>query len=169
MDRVEEIEAAMDRLPPDELRRIANWVSERDPKQGDGQLDRDSRAGRLDFLFEEAQSDAKADVFACVLRPNAVYRDPTVLGSVPLTSRRDSDFGCQRLSFWRVNPNHPSLHTASLKIASLEFIILSSPQAARTPRAAGWRAGVTRPFIAMNPVVVTSRRWRQTNKRNGSV
>ena len=53
MDQVEEIEAAISNLAPGDFRRIANWVRERDQELWDQQLDSDSAAGRLDFLFEE--------------------------------------------------------------------------------------------------------------------
>lgn len=57
MDRVEEIEAAIERLAPDEFRRVAQWLLERDQARWDDQLDADSAAGKLDFLFEETGSD----------------------------------------------------------------------------------------------------------------
>jgi hypothetical protein len=53
VDRVEEIEAAIERLPPEEFRRIAQWLLERDQVRWDEELDADSAAGKLDFLFEE--------------------------------------------------------------------------------------------------------------------
>jgi len=59
MDRVGEIEAAIDRLSPEEFRRIAIWLRERDQQQWDEQLDRDSASGRLDFLFEEAEGESE--------------------------------------------------------------------------------------------------------------
>jgi hypothetical protein len=58
MDRVEEIEAAIEGLPPEEFRRIIQWLSEREQKQWDEQMDRDSSAGKLDFLFEEAEEES---------------------------------------------------------------------------------------------------------------
>jgi hypothetical protein len=58
MDRVEEIEAAIDELPPEDFRRIANWFRERDQALWDQQLDSDSSSGRLDFLFEEIETDS---------------------------------------------------------------------------------------------------------------
>jgi hypothetical protein len=57
MDRVEEIETAIDALPPDELERFAARFRERDQQLWDRQLDRDSASGRLDFLFEEAERE----------------------------------------------------------------------------------------------------------------
>ena len=58
MDRVEEIEAAIDGLPPAEYRRIIQWLRVREGKRWDEQMDRDSSAGKLDFLFEEAESES---------------------------------------------------------------------------------------------------------------
>ena len=58
MDRVEEIEAAIDGLPPEEYRRIIQWLRVREGKRWDEQMDRDSSAGKLDFLFEEAESES---------------------------------------------------------------------------------------------------------------
>ncbi len=59
MSRIEEIDEAIDRLSPEEFRCIASWVREREQRQWDEQLDRDSSSGKLDFLFEEAESESK--------------------------------------------------------------------------------------------------------------
>ncbi len=59
MDRVEEIEAAIKSLPPEEFRRIAQWFRERDQALWDQQLDRDASAGKLDFLFEESKRESE--------------------------------------------------------------------------------------------------------------
>jgi hypothetical protein len=58
MDRVEEIETAIDRLPPDEYRRVVEWLRAREQTAWDAQIDEDSAAGKLDFLFEEAESES---------------------------------------------------------------------------------------------------------------
>jgi len=58
MSRVEEIEAAIDRLPPEEFRRIVQWLIEREQMRWDEQMDRDSASGKLDFLFEEADKES---------------------------------------------------------------------------------------------------------------
>ena len=55
MSRVEEIEAAIDRLPPEEYQRIIEWFRAREQHRWDEQLDADSANGKLDFLFEEAE------------------------------------------------------------------------------------------------------------------
>ena len=58
MDRVEEIEAAITCLPPEEYRRLADWFSAREQTRWDEQIDRDSAAGRLDLLFREAELES---------------------------------------------------------------------------------------------------------------
>ena len=58
MDRVEEIEAAIASLPPEEFRRIAEWFYEREQSLWDEQLDSDSASGKLDVLFEEAERES---------------------------------------------------------------------------------------------------------------
>ncbi len=58
MNRVEEIEAAINDLPPEEYQRIAQWFREREQARWDEQMDRNSSAGKLDFQFEEAQHES---------------------------------------------------------------------------------------------------------------
>jgi hypothetical protein len=58
MDRVEEIEAAIQGLPPQEHQRLVQWFRAREQARWDEQLDRDSSAGKLDFLFEEAEGES---------------------------------------------------------------------------------------------------------------
>ena len=58
MDRVEEIETAITNLPPDEYRRLVDWFHAREQSAWDAQMDADSVSGKLDFLIEEAESEA---------------------------------------------------------------------------------------------------------------
>jgi hypothetical protein len=58
MDRVEEIQAAIESLPPAEYQQIADWFSAREQARWDAQLDQDSSSGKLDFLFEEADRES---------------------------------------------------------------------------------------------------------------
>ncbi|MGB7759660.1 MAG: hypothetical protein WBL61_07525 [Bryobacteraceae bacterium] len=58
MDRAEEIEAAIEGLTPEEYRRVVQWFRVREQKRWDIQLDADSCAGKLDFLFDEAESES---------------------------------------------------------------------------------------------------------------
>jgi hypothetical protein len=58
MSRVEEIEAAIDGLPPAEYRRIVHWFRAREEKRWDDQLDSDSSGGKLNLLFDEVESES---------------------------------------------------------------------------------------------------------------
>jgi hypothetical protein len=58
MDRVEEIEAAITQLGPDEYGRLLEWLRAREQKQWDDQIDRDSSSGKLDFLFKEIEDES---------------------------------------------------------------------------------------------------------------
>jgi hypothetical protein len=57
MERVEQIEAAIQGLPPDEYLRLVQWFRDREQARWDEQMDSDSSAGKLDFLFDEAERD----------------------------------------------------------------------------------------------------------------
>lgn len=58
MDRVEEIEAAISGLAPEEYRRLLQWFRAREQARWDEEIDRDSSDGKLDFLFEEAEDES---------------------------------------------------------------------------------------------------------------
>ena len=60
MSQVEEIEKAIDSLPPEEFSRIAEWFRLREHQRWDLQMDEDSASGKMDFLFEEAEQESKA-------------------------------------------------------------------------------------------------------------
>jgi hypothetical protein len=45
-------------LPPDEYRRLSQWFYELDQTRWDEQMDRDSAAGKLDFVFDEAANES---------------------------------------------------------------------------------------------------------------
>lgn len=62
MTRVEEIEAAITSLPPEDLARLAEWFRAREEDRWDAQLDRDSAEGKLNFLFEEAERELASDL-----------------------------------------------------------------------------------------------------------
>ena len=57
MNTVEEIERAAEQLPLSDFDRLAAWVSARYHDLWKRQMDRDSAAGRLDFLFNEAAAE----------------------------------------------------------------------------------------------------------------
>lgn len=56
MKTVEEIEQAAEKLAPVEFARLAAWVSARDHELWARQMHDDATAGKLDFLFNEAET-----------------------------------------------------------------------------------------------------------------
>ena len=57
MSTVNEIEAAVSKLPPKELAAFRNWFAEFDAAAWDRQFGQDVAAGRLDVLGDEALRD----------------------------------------------------------------------------------------------------------------
>lgn len=59
MTTVQEIESAIEQLPNNQFAQVHDWIVERDWEMWDDQIERDSAAGKLDFLAEEALRDVK--------------------------------------------------------------------------------------------------------------
>ena len=57
MTTVEEIEQAAERLAPSDFDRLAAWISARYHELWKRQMDNDAGAGKLDFLFNEAEAE----------------------------------------------------------------------------------------------------------------
>ena len=57
MTTVLEIERAIEQLPSDQFSKIHDWIVEKDWQSWDAQIERDSAAGKLDFLVNEALRD----------------------------------------------------------------------------------------------------------------
>ena len=57
-DLAESLEAAITALPPDEYGRLVQWLLAREQTRWDEQMDADSASGKLDFLFEEADTES---------------------------------------------------------------------------------------------------------------
>lgn len=60
MSTVEQIEAAILKLSPQELSHLAGWVLDLDEQRQDEQIERDIVAGKLDFLAQEALAEFEA-------------------------------------------------------------------------------------------------------------
>ena len=60
MSSVEEIEAAIQQLSPDEMAAFRAWYAEFDAAAWDRQIAEDEAAGRLDWLINEALDDLDA-------------------------------------------------------------------------------------------------------------
>ena len=60
MTKVEEIEREIEKLSPDERRRLRNWILEIDAEHWDNEIEADVAAGRLDALAQEALEEHRA-------------------------------------------------------------------------------------------------------------
>jgi len=60
MSRVQEIETAIQKLKPQEIHEVADWLQELREELWDKQIEADARAGKLDKLMEEAREDYRA-------------------------------------------------------------------------------------------------------------
>jgi hypothetical protein len=60
MSTVEQIEAAILKLSPQELSQVADWVLDLDEQRWDEQIEQDIAAGKLDFLAQEALAEFEA-------------------------------------------------------------------------------------------------------------
>jgi hypothetical protein len=60
MSTVEEITAAIERLPADQVSRLRAWLSDYAERTWDEQIERDERDGRLDALIDRALEEHKA-------------------------------------------------------------------------------------------------------------
>jgi ABC-type phosphate transport system auxiliary subunit len=60
MSTVQEIESAIEKLPPQEIEAVAKWLDELREQKWDKQISGDAQTGRLDKLMEEAEHDYRA-------------------------------------------------------------------------------------------------------------
>lgn len=60
MSTVKEIETAIQKLKPQEIHEVADWLQELREELWDKQIDADAKAGRLDKLAEKALEDYRA-------------------------------------------------------------------------------------------------------------
>jgi hypothetical protein len=60
MSTLEQIEAAILTLPPDEFQRLRQWFADLDYQRWDEQIEQDIAEGKLDALAEEAIAEFKA-------------------------------------------------------------------------------------------------------------
>ena len=57
---IQELEAAVAKLKPDELARFAAWFEDFQADEWDRQIEADAEAGKLDGLLAEAEADIAA-------------------------------------------------------------------------------------------------------------
>jgi hypothetical protein len=57
MNTVQEIESAIQKLKPQEIHTVADWLQDYRERLWDREIQADAEAGRLDKLMEEARQD----------------------------------------------------------------------------------------------------------------
>jgi hypothetical protein len=57
MSTVQEIESAIKKLKPEEIRKVGDWLDELREELWDRQIDADIKAGRLDKLADKAMKE----------------------------------------------------------------------------------------------------------------
>ncbi len=57
MSSVEEIKSAITSLSQEDYARLRDWLSERDWEKWDEEIEKDSAAGKLDFLVKEVVAE----------------------------------------------------------------------------------------------------------------
>ena len=55
MSKVDELKAEIDRLPSEQVAEIFRWLSDKDWKRWDAEIQTDSQAEKLDFLMRDAR------------------------------------------------------------------------------------------------------------------
>jgi hypothetical protein len=60
MGKIEDIKKSLEELSPEEQRELADWFIELRERLFDEQIERDAKAGKLDFLMEEALEEHRA-------------------------------------------------------------------------------------------------------------
>jgi hypothetical protein len=61
--RLEDIKAAIQRLPAQEFRTLASWIADYEQERWDGEIEQDLQSGRLDKLIKSALDDIKNGEF----------------------------------------------------------------------------------------------------------
>ena len=57
MSKIEELKTDIERLSSEEAAELFRWLSEKEWKSWDREMEADSQAGRLDFLLREARQE----------------------------------------------------------------------------------------------------------------
>ena len=60
MTKLEQIEAAIEKLDASEIAKLREWLEELDARLFDEKIERDAKSGKLDKLAESARANLKA-------------------------------------------------------------------------------------------------------------
>jgi hypothetical protein len=87
MNRVEEIEAAISGLAPEEYQLLLQWLRAREQSRWDEQIDRDSDEGKLDLFLKRPRMSLRRALFASGRRRSEVCCDAPFLGTLLFLAR----------------------------------------------------------------------------------
>ncbi len=62
-ERLEDIKAAIQRLPAQQFRTLASWIADYQQERWDGEIEQDLKSGRLDKLIKSALDDIENGKF----------------------------------------------------------------------------------------------------------
>lgn len=94
MSTVVDVERAIERMSPEELREFRAWFAERDAAEWDRQFEGDVAAGKLDALADEALEDLRAG------------RSTDLAAKAPLAARKEYFMADDRITVWRLIAHH---------------------------------------------------------------
>ena len=97
MDRVEEIEAAIQGLPPQEYERLVEWFRAQDLVRWDEKQIATPRPANWIFFSRKPSVNPLRGFFASGRPGSELCSHPAFLGPVPLSAQRDTGTGCQKL------------------------------------------------------------------------
>jgi hypothetical protein len=60
MTKLEQIQSSIEKLSPEEIAKLREWLDELDARLFDERIERDAKAGKLDKLAAEARANLKA-------------------------------------------------------------------------------------------------------------
>ena len=60
MTKLEQIQSTIEKLSPEEIALLREWLAELDARLFDEKIERDAKSGKLDKLMAEARSNLKA-------------------------------------------------------------------------------------------------------------
>jgi hypothetical protein len=60
MTKLEQIQSSIEKLSPEEIAKLREWLDELDARLFDEKIERDAKAGKLDKLIKQARANVKA-------------------------------------------------------------------------------------------------------------
>lgn len=60
MTKLEQIQSSIEKLAPDEIAKLREWLDDLDARLFDEKIERDAKTGKLDKLADEARANMKA-------------------------------------------------------------------------------------------------------------